>query len=125
MAVIDDGGTGGAIFVSVDGMNWVQASIGTPYSLNAAAYGGNQYIAVGGSSTIVGSQLAAVEGPTYDLSSASFSFTVSGPPGNYGVWVSPSFTGPYTWLPPNIMFTSSGSGSSQTVKDLESCFWKE
>jgi hypothetical protein len=113
--VTAEDGIGAAIFISVDGVNWVQASIVTPTSLNAVAYGNNQYIAVGGGGTIVGSQLPAVTGGSFVASTNTFSFTISGPTGTYGVWVSSNLAGPYAWLPPNVTFSS--TMPSATVND--------
>jgi hypothetical protein len=107
----------GAIFVSADGVRWSQCPIATPGPLNAVASGNNQYITVGGGGAIVGSQLPAVGIGSYNISAGSFSFTVSAPPGTYGVYVSQDLTGPYAWLPPQN-YTFSSSSPNQTVIDL-------
>jgi hypothetical protein len=80
------------------------------------ASGASQYIAVGGYA-IVGSLLPAVIGGSYTATGGgggTFSFTVSGPPGTYGVYVSSTLTGQFTWLQ-NVTFSS--GPSSQTVND--------
>ncbi len=90
-------GTGAQIFVSVDGVNWIQSSVAAQDSLTAVASGSGQFIAVGGGGAILGSVLRAITGGSYDSSSGCFSFMVSGPPGTYGIYQSNDLSKPLPW----------------------------
>ncbi len=117
---VTGGVSGGGFFVSRDGVNWKQSSTATPGSLNAVASGNGQYIAVGGGAAILGSVLAAVSNGQYfsgGLGGISiFSFTVCGPPGTFGVYVSNDFI---HWnFFKNETFGSSPTTDCQTIYDL-------
>jgi hypothetical protein len=90
-------GTGAQIFVSVDGINWIQSSVAAQDSLTAVASGSGQFIAVGGGGAILGSVLRAITGGSFDSSSGCFSFMVSGPPGTCGVYQSNDLSKPLPW----------------------------
>ncbi len=104
---------GNPVFVSPDGINWTQSTVGTADSLYAVASGNYQYIAVGDTGAVLGSSLAAIMpgGSTY--SGGTFTLTVTGPPGTYGVYVSRDLIN-WTWIE-NVTFTP--SSPSQTATD--------
>ena len=131
-----DYGTGGNIWVSPDGVNWVQTSIATPGSLHGVASGDYQYIAVGDGGAILGSVLAVFPtGPgttgfnppppgSPPGTPPCFWFDVMGPPGpTYGVYVSTDLM-TWNWLQ-NVNFNLSRvqqvmdcGGSAQAYYDL-------
>jgi hypothetical protein len=47
------GGFSGTIFTSSDGATWTEQTSGNPNPLNSVAWGGNQFVAVGGSGTVL------------------------------------------------------------------------
>ena len=108
VAVTAAQGTGAATLVSPDGFTWKPASIVAPSSLNAVAFGNafgnNQFIAVGNGGAILGSVLSAILPGQYSAT-GGFTLTVSGPPGEYAVYVSYNLV---TWTPqlPYIFLTS-------------------
>ena len=115
VAVSNDSGNGGDIFVSPDGVKWTQSTIAAP-SLNTLVYGNYQYIAVGDGGEILGSQLPAASGASFNTVSGCFSFVVSGPPGTYGVYYSNDLSMPLPWnFVQNTSFTS--TSYSTTVVD--------
>jgi hypothetical protein len=107
VAVTGANGTGAAILVSTNGVNWTPSSFVAPNSLNAVAFGktfgNNQFIAVGGEGTILGSVLSAILPGQYGTN--GFTLTVSGPPGYYAVYVSYNLTS-WTAQLPYILLTS-------------------
>ncbi len=115
VAVSNDSGNGGDIFVSPDGVKWTQSTIAAP-SLNTLVYGNYQYIAVGDGGEILGSQLPAASGASFYTVSGCFSFVVCDPPGTYGVYYSNDLSMPLPWnFVQNTSFTS--TSYSTTVVD--------
>ena len=108
VAVTGNNVSGAGILTSPDGINWTPAFIVAPNSLNAVAFGNtfgnNQFIAVGNEGAILGSVLSAIL-PGQFSPTTGFTLTVSGPPGEYAVYVSYDLIN-WTAQLPYILLTS-------------------
>jgi hypothetical protein len=108
VAVTANYGIVNPVFVSPDGTNWTQSSVGTEDSLYAVTSGNYQYIAVGDGGAIMGSLLAAIPPGGSSYQNGAFTLTAMGPPGTtYGVYVSHDLIN-WTWLQ-NVTFPANST----------------